>query len=142
MLVVMYLDANATTPMADEVLDAMLPWLREHFHNPSSSHRGGKQARAAIEAAREQVAHFLSVRADEIVFTSGGTEAINALLQSWDASDLAGHFLTSKVEHSAVLRTGERMARGEPVVHRRDHVARRREPPPVRWELRAVACAP
>lgn len=107
----MYLDANATTPVAEEVFEAMIPWLRDNFHNPSSSHQGGKRARHAIEDAREKVAALLAVRADEIVFTSGGTEAINSLLQSWDQLDVAGSFLTSRVEHSAVLRTGESMKR-------------------------------
>ena len=65
----MYLDANATTPLAEEVLAAMLPWLREGFHNPSSTHAGGKKARAAIEEARAQVAELIGAREDEIVFT-------------------------------------------------------------------------
>jgi len=107
----MYLDANATTPMAEEVLAAMLPWLREGFHNPSSTHTGGKKARAAIEEARAQVAELIGAREDEIVFTSGGTEGINAILQSWDRMDQAGHFLTTAVEHSAVLRTGSALSR-------------------------------
>jgi cysteine desulfurase len=107
----MYLDANATTPLAEEVLAAMLPWLREGFHNPSSTHAGGKKARAAIEEARAQVAELIGAREDEIVFTSGGTEGINAVLQSWDRMDQAGHFLTTAVEHSAVLRTGSALSR-------------------------------
>ena len=107
----MYLDANATTPLAEDVLAAMLPWLREGFHNPSSTHAGGKKARAAIEEARSQVAELIGAREDEIVFTSGGTESINALLQSWDQLDHAGHFLTTAVEHSAVLRTGVALSR-------------------------------
>lgn len=108
----MYLDANATTPLADEVWEAMLPWWREGFHNPSSSHTGGKKARAAIEQARAQVAELIGAQEDEIMFTSGGTEAINAVLQSWDALDDAGSFLTTAVEHSAVLRSGAVLPRG------------------------------
>lgn len=107
----MYLDANATTPLADEVWEAMLPWWREGFHNPSSSHTGGKKARAAIEQARTQVAELIGAQEDEIVFTSGGTEAINALLRSWDGEGQAGHFLTTAVEHSAVLRTAASLSR-------------------------------
>jgi cysteine desulfurase len=111
MVAAMYLDANATTPLAEEVWEAMLPWWREGFHNPSSTHAGGKKARAAIEQARGQVAELIGAREEEIVFTSGGTEAINSVLQSWDALDHAGHFLTTAVEHSAVLRTGAALSR-------------------------------
>ncbi len=107
----MYLDANATTPLADEVWEAMLPWWREGFHNPSSSHTGGKKARSAIDQARAQVAELIGAQEDEIIFTSGGTEAINALLRSWDALDDTGAFLTTAVEHSAVLRTGTFLSR-------------------------------
>ena len=107
-----YLDANATTPLADEVWVAMEPWLREHFHNPSSTHQGGKRARAAVEEARGIVAEWWGAREDEVIFTSGGTEAVNALLAGWDSVAGEGRFLTSEVEHSAVLRCGERMPRG------------------------------
>lgn len=107
-----YLDANATTPLADKVWVAMEPWLREHFHNPSSTHQGGKRARAAVEEARGIVAEWWGAREDEVIFTSGGTEAVNALLAGWDSVAGEGHFLTSEVEHSAVLRSGERMPRG------------------------------
>ena len=107
----MYLDANATTPLADEVWEAMLPWWREGFHNPSSSHTGGKKARSAIDQARAQVAELIGAQEDEIIFTSGGTEAINALLRSWDALDETRAFLTTAVEHSAVLRTGTFLSR-------------------------------
>jgi cysteine desulfurase len=108
----MYLDANATTPLAEEVWEAMLPWWRDGFHNPSSTHTGGKRARVAVEQARGQVAELIGAQEEEIVFTSGGTEAINALLRSWDGMDGAGHFLTTAVEHSAVLRTGANLNRG------------------------------
>lgn len=107
-----YLDANATTPLADEVWEAMEPWLREHFHNPSSAHQGGKRARGAVEEARGIVAEWWGAREDEVIFTSGGTEAVNALLAGWDSVAGEGHFLTSEVEHSAVLRSGEQMKRG------------------------------
>ncbi len=107
-----YLDANATTPLADEVWEAMEPWLRQYFHNPSSTHQGGKRARAALEEARGIVAEWWGAREDEVIFTSGGTEAVNALLAGWDSVAGEGYFLTSEVEHSAVLRSGQRMQRG------------------------------
>ena len=107
-----YLDANATTPLADEVWEAMEPWLRQYFHNPSSTHQGGKRARAAVEEARGIVAEWWGAREDEVIFTSGGTEAVNALLAGWDSVAGEGYFLTSEVEHSAVLRSGQRMQRG------------------------------
>jgi cysteine desulfurase len=109
---VIYLDANATTPLADEVWEAMEPWLRQYFHNPSSTHQGGKRARAALEEARGIVAEWWGAREDEVIFTSGGTEAVNALLAGWDSVAGEGYFLTSEVEHSAVLRSGQRMQRG------------------------------
>lgn len=107
----MDLDANATTRPADEVIDAMMPWLRENFHNPSSSYRGGKIVRQAVDQARGQVAELLGVSAEEIVFTGSGTESVNTALNSWDRICGAGDFLTTRVEHSAVLRTGEAMNR-------------------------------
>ena len=107
----MYLDANATTPPADEVIDAMMPWLSGNFHNPSSSYSGGKIARLAVDQARGQVAELLGVSAEEIIFTASGTESVNTALCSWDYICGAGDFLATLVEHSAVLRTGEAMKR-------------------------------
>ncbi|NIM61520.1 MAG: aminotransferase class V-fold PLP-dependent enzyme, partial [Acidobacteria bacterium] len=75
-----YLDYNATTPVAPEVFEAMLPVLRDGFGNPSSAHDYGRLALARVERAREQVAALLDCSADEIVFTSGGTESNNAAL--------------------------------------------------------------
>jgi cysteine desulfurase len=72
-----YLDYNATTPLDPAVVEAMLPYLREHYGNPSSTHAPGKRAHEAVEAARRQVAELLGADADEIVFTGGGTEASN-----------------------------------------------------------------
>jgi cysteine desulfurase len=99
------LDANATTAIAPEVLDAMLPWLEIHHGNPSATHRAGRLARKAIDTAREQVASLIGASADEIVFTSGGTESINAALRSLDHLSPHGPAVTSAIEHSAVLRT-------------------------------------
>jgi cysteine desulfurase len=76
-----YLDYNATTPLDPTVVEAMLPYLREHFGNPSSTHAPGKMAHDAVERARAQVAGLLGARPDEVVFTSGGTEASNHALK-------------------------------------------------------------
>lgn len=76
-----YLDFNATTPLAREVLDAMLPFLRTEFGNPSSSHPYGRRARAAIDRARAEVASLVGAEPDEIVFTSGGTESNNLAIR-------------------------------------------------------------
>src|SRR6185503_14744452 len=72
-----YLDYNATTPVDPAVLDAMLPFLRDHFGNPSSTHAFGKTAHDAVEVARAQVAALIGAEPDEIVFTGGGSEASN-----------------------------------------------------------------
>src|SRR5579864_2533507 len=72
-----YLDYNATTPLDPAVVEAMLPYLRDHYGNPSSTHALGKRAHEAVETARQQVAELLGADADEIVFTGGGTEASN-----------------------------------------------------------------
>ena len=76
-----YLDYNATTPLDPAVVEAMLPYLRDHFGNPSSSHAFGKMAHEAVEKAREQVAELIGAHPHEIVFTSGGTEASNHALK-------------------------------------------------------------
>lgn len=97
-----YLDYNATTPLLPEVVDAMIPYLREHFGNPSSSHEVGRRARAAVEDARERVAHLLGCAASEIVFTSGGTEANNlAIRGATEARPDRRHVVTSVIEHPA-----------------------------------------
>jgi cysteine desulfurase len=111
-----YLDHNATTPVEPDVLQAMLPYLSGEFGNAASIHTFGQKARAAVDTAREQVAALISARPQEIVFTSGGTEADNhaifgvaqALI---DASGSAGsasvhkHIITTSIEHEAVLNT-------------------------------------
>jgi cysteine desulfurase len=103
-----YLDHNATTPLAPEVLEAMLPFLREDFGNPSSIHGYGREAKAALQSARETVASFLSASAAEVVFTASGTEADNlAILGVLGAEEESQkprrHLITSVVEHHAVL---------------------------------------
>ena len=97
-----YLDYNATTPLLPEVVDAMLPYLREYFGNPSSDHEVGRRARAAVEEARQQVATLLGCSSDEIVFTSGGTEANNlAIRGAIEARSDHRHLVTSVIEHPA-----------------------------------------
>jgi cysteine desulfurase len=101
-----YLDYNATTPVAPEVLDAMLPFLREEYGNPSSSHAYGRRARDAIEHARAQVAALLGANADEIVFTGSGTEATNlALRGAVLACRDRRHVITTSFEHPATAET-------------------------------------
>ena len=102
-----YLDHNATTPLAPEVLRAMTPYLTEEFGNASSIHSVGQRARAGVEQARSQVAALLGAREKEIVFTSGGTEADNMAIRGVvGASERAGkHIVTSAIEHHAVLNT-------------------------------------
>lgn len=101
-----YLDHNATTPVHPEVVEAMLPYLREHFGNPSSSHVYGRRAHHAVERARGQVAQLLGCQPDEVLFTSGGTEANNLAIRG--AAEAVGtqrrHVLTSVVEHPATAR--------------------------------------
>ena len=102
-----YMDANATTPLAPEVFTAMRPWFTEQFGNASSIHYYGQRARAAVERAREQVAHLLNCRPAEVVFTSGGTEADNLALAG--VLKPGDHLITTAMEHHAVLHTAERM---------------------------------
>lgn len=101
----LYLDANATTPLATGVVDAMMPWLLGGHANPSGSHAGSRDARRAIEQARAQVAGLICARPEEILFTGSGTESVNTALFSLDAMCGPGHALVSAIEHSAVLRS-------------------------------------
>jgi len=100
-----YLDYNATTPVDREVAEAMRPYLKEYFGNPSSSHWYGIQAKKAIEKARKQVATLLNCQPDEVIFTSGGTESNNyAIKGSAFANRHKGnHIITSTIEHPAVI---------------------------------------
>jgi cysteine desulfurase len=102
-----YLDHNASTPVHPEVLQAMLPYFSERFGNPSSVHGFGREARDGMETAREQIADFLKVSKDEIVFTSGGTESDNLGIKGLATARGSGHIITSQIEHHAVLRTVE-----------------------------------
>ena len=100
-----YLDHNASTPVHPEVVAEMVPYFGEVFGNPSSVHGFGRDAREAVDVARDRVATFLRVRPDEIVFTSGGTESDNFGVKGLAWARGRGHLITSKVEHHAVLRT-------------------------------------
>src|SRR5262252_9396270 len=102
-----YLDHNASTPVHPEVLEAMLPYFSERFGNASSVHGFGREAREGLDVAREQIARFLRVSKDEIVFTSGGTESDNLGIKGIAAARRTGHIISSQIEHHAVLRTCE-----------------------------------
>ena len=106
-----YFDHNATTPVAPEVLEAMLPCLREGYGNASSIHSFGQEANALVERARRQVASLLDCTAAEIVFTSGGTEADNLAIFGTVRASVGGpkHVITSVIEHPAVLHACERL---------------------------------
>ena len=110
---VIYLDHNATTPVLPEVLEAMLPYLTRQFGNPSSGHALGRQAADAVAQARAQVAELLGARPDEIVFTSGGTEANNLAIRGAAAAADAGRrrIVTSAVEHPATVEPVEHLRR-------------------------------
>src|SRR5437870_13877002 len=99
-----YLDHSATTPIDSRVLEAMLPYLTEKFGNASSVHGFGQEARAAVDRARRQVASLIGARANEIVFTSGGTEANNLAIRGIceAARNHGKHIVTSAIEHPSV----------------------------------------
>src|SRR5207253_3991373 len=99
-----YLDHSATTPIDSRVVEAMVPYLTETFGNASSIHQFGQEARAAVDKARRQVASLINARANEIVFTSGGTEANNLAIRGvCEARQTSGrHIITSAIEHPSV----------------------------------------
>lgn len=100
-----YLDYNATTPIDNAVIEAMRPFLREEFGNPSSNHPLGHRAREALEKAREEVAELLGCHGPEVVFTSGGSESNNMVIKGMAAvsGGRACHVITTRIEHPAVL---------------------------------------
>jgi len=105
-----YLDNNATTPVDPRVREAMLPFLGENFGNPSSPHAPGRAAREAVEQARGQTASFIGSKADEIVFTGGGTESINTAIRGALAAQPGKrHVVTSSIEHSATKNLCEQL---------------------------------
>src|SRR5437899_4766583 len=120
-----YLDYNATTPLCDEARGAMLPYLERHFGNPSSVHAAGRDARAAVDEARDNLARLLDVKPHEIIFTNGGTESCNlavlGLARCLPAGALAkagrssrgGHIISNRAEHHAVLNAVEHLEKHE-----------------------------
>jgi cysteine desulfurase len=106
-----YLDHAATTAVDRDVLDEMLPYMREAYGNPSSLHTLGQEAKYALDVARDRVAGLLDAQAREIIFTSGGTEADNLAIRGalWDQSEKKRHLIVSAIEHEAVLETARHM---------------------------------
>jgi cysteine desulfurase len=104
-----YLDNAATTPLCDTVLEAMLPYLKNNFGNPSSTHQEGRTARAGIERARKTVAHAIKASTSEIIFTSGGTEANNTAIKCAVRDLGVERIISSPIEHSCVFSTVNRM---------------------------------
>jgi len=100
-----YLDHAATTPLRREALDAMLPYLTEHWGNPSSIYAAGRRARQGLDEARDRIAATLDAKPREIVFTSGGSESVNLAIKgvAWAASARGRHIVTSSIEHKAGL---------------------------------------
>lgn len=98
-----YMDHSATTPVAPEVLEAMLPYFRERYGNASSLHEFGREARDAVESAREKLAALIGASPEEIYFTSGGTESDNLALKGIALSGRGKHIITTSIEHPAVL---------------------------------------
>ncbi len=110
-----YLDYNATTPLCDAAREAMLPYLNHHFGNPSSVHAAGREARAAIDDARDKLGAFLRAKPGEIIFNSGATESCNlgVLGLARSASSRGGHIISNKAEHHAVLNAVEHLENRE-----------------------------
>src|SRR5205809_6293809 len=102
-----YLDYNATTPLCDAARDAMLPYLERRFGNPSSVHAAGREARAAIDNARDKLAALLHAKPTEIILTSGGTDSCNLaeLVLGCRRSAGGGHIISANTDHHAVLNT-------------------------------------
>jgi cysteine desulfurase len=103
-----YMDANATTPLLPEVVEAMRPYWFEHFGNASSIHLDGQKARTALDRARETMAEFFNCHDAEVVFNSGGTEGDNTAL--FGVLHPGDHFITTSIEHSAILQAAQRLA--------------------------------
>ncbi|HEY0653236.1 MAG TPA: cysteine desulfurase family protein [Chryseosolibacter sp.] len=112
-----YLDNAATTPLDPEVFEAMKPFMLEDFGNPSSTHSHGRKVRAAVESARKKVAELLNCTPGEIIFTSGGTEADNAIIRSAVATYNIKNIISSPIEHHAVTHTVELMGKSGIATH-------------------------
>ena len=104
-----YMDHAATTPVRGEVIEAMVEMMKNEFGNPSSLHRMGVQAERAMEAARDQIARFLTCRKEEIIFTSGGTEGNNLGMRGFLPVELpvGSNLCIGGVEHSSVLQVAK-----------------------------------
>ncbi|MEI8117260.1 MAG: aminotransferase class V-fold PLP-dependent enzyme, partial [Flavobacteriia bacterium] len=110
-----YLDNAATTPVAPEVVDAMIPVLRDTFGNPSSTHSFGRNAKALLETSRRTVAKHLNCSSSEIIFTSGGTEADNMAIHTAVTHLGVKRIITSSIEHHAVGHTADAIAAHEKI---------------------------
>src|SRR5436305_431792 len=110
-----YLDYNATTPLCDAAREAMLPYLNRHYGNPSSIHAAGREARAAVDNARDKLAALLRVKPGEIIFTSGPAESCNLAVfgLARSSSSDGSHIVSNKAEHSAVLNPIEHLEKHE-----------------------------
>ena len=110
-----YLDYNATTPLCEPARAAMLPYLDRHFGNPSSVHSAGREARAAVDDARDRLAGLLGAKPHEIIFTSGGTESCNLAVLGLARCPLSrgGHLISNRAEHHAVLNALEHLEKNE-----------------------------
>ncbi len=102
-----YLDYNATTPMDPRALESMIPYMREHYGNPSSIHSHGSRAKAALDVSRERVSDLISTKPKEIVFTSGGSESNNAAIigAAYALKEKGNHLITTEIEHASILET-------------------------------------
>ena len=109
---IIYMDNHATTPIAPEVLEAMMPYLTKHFGNASSTHPFGTTAKDAVDKARHQVAELLGCSVEEIIFTSGATESDNLAIQgiAYACREKGNHIITSTAEHHAILDTCHALA--------------------------------
>ncbi|HME88379.1 MAG TPA: cysteine desulfurase family protein [Chthoniobacterales bacterium] len=110
-----YLDYNATTPLCDAAREAMEPYFSKHFGNPSSIHRAGRNARAAVDNARDKIATLVRAKPNEIIFTGGGTESCNLAVLGLARCrmDGGGHVICEKTEHHAVLHSVEHLEKHE-----------------------------
>src|SRR5918992_6165527 len=106
-----YLDHNATTPLDERVLQAMLPFMKDQYGNASSRHELGTQARKAVNAAREQVAALVRVQPSQVVFLSGGTEANNLFIKGAAAYLRPAQVAVSAIEHPCVAKPAQELAR-------------------------------
>ena len=110
-----YLDNAATTPIASEVIETMLPILKDNFGNPSSTHAFGRKVKNSLEISRRQIAKFINSEAGEIIFTSGGTEANNMVFHNAVNQLGVERIITSEIEHHAVGHTVEYLASKFPI---------------------------